>query len=54
MQAVPLDLWNLDEAHVMIRSEIHRLWSAADRKDYAFDEILQTRGDIKAASHLLT
>jgi len=47
------DIWHLDEVVISIGGRRHWLWRAVDQDGYVLDEIVQTRGDTKAANRLL-
>ncbi|ANY83799.1 transposase (plasmid) [Microvirga ossetica] len=47
------DVWHLDEVVVTIAGQKHWLWRAVDQDGYVLEEILQARGNTKAAKRLL-
>lgn len=48
------DTWHVDELVVRINGQKCWLWRAVDQDGYVLDEIVQTRGNTKAARRLLT
>lgn len=52
-QALPGDIWHLDEVRVEISGRVFWLWRAVDQDGMVLDEILQPRRDKRAAKRLL-
>jgi putative transposase len=47
------DKWHLDEVVLSIAGKKHYLWRAVDQDGFVLDVLVQSRGDTKAAKHLL-